>query len=332
MPDGLKISELVPAILFRPDAIAPIVQDGGNYSVTRDIFLTCADGETVQLAGADAAMGVDAYGNLIANTGAGRAIVFQTDGGQCFQASASAGTVVLASGGGRLSMYESAGDGFYIDPSAGVTVQSVAGDLLTITDTNSSIKFDGVSGFQIESLGGTVFVTDSSYGVDFAAPPGLGMYFTVGGADIIQIANDGTAAMVPPAAKTFTLGDTSTAFILVSNNAPVYGKSFQFGVVTGGTWKFTYNNQNVMALANSGSLQFTSRGTTDFTLTSTAQNISLTASAGTVKLATSTPVQALVWLNGLVAGNWTLPVPADHVAAINRLAAAVAGLLGGTIP
>lgn len=329
---SLKISEMTPSTDWLVDDVFPCLQDGQNLSSTRDNLLTDLHFETIALRKANSLIGLTGDEDLQGKCGIGREIAFMTQGATVFLANDSAGTAVLAAGNGLAYLESSGIGGVYVEPMSGVTLQSMAGAPLTVTDGSSSIKFDGNGEIEIDSLGGPVFFTDSTFGVDFKAPPGQGMYFTVGANDIISIDSGGTATFLPPSGKTCVLGDVATAFILVSNNAAVLGKSFQFGVATGGTWKFTYNNLNVMALVNSGSLQFTSRGTTDMTFVSTANNIAFTTNAGTVKFATLTPIQALVWLSGLVAGNWTGAPPADHVAAINRLAAAVAGLLGGTIP
>lgn len=329
---SLKISEMTPTSDWLVDNVFPCLESGQNLSSTREVFLTELHSNAIALRKANSQIALDANENVDIKCGIGAQTQLSTESTAAFVASDSAGTSVLPGANGVVVLENNSVGGIYVQPGPGVTVQSVAGALLSITDGSSSIKFDGASAVSIESLGGAVFFTDSSFGVDFKAPPSLGMYFTVGSNDIIQIGSDGTAAFLPPSGKTVTLGDLSTAFIIVSNNAPVLGKSFQFGVPTAGTWKFTYNNLNVMALANSGSLAFTSRGTTDLTLTSTTQNITLNTAAGTVKFNTSTPIQALVWLTGLVAANWQTSNPTDHVNAFDRLAAAVAGLLGGPIP
>jgi len=105
----------------------------------------------------------------------------------------------------------------------------------------------------------------------------------------------------------------------------------EIAVGSGGTINWLWNFINVLSLDSSGNFTISGPGGKPFNILNQGANITIDA-AGIISVISKSNASSIVSYTPSNSADWQTSDPPDMAAAINRIAAAVAGLLGGPIP
>ncbi len=184
--------------------------------------------------------------------------------------------------------------------------------------------------FMEVACGGTNFVIDSGGDVDFllTSPSGFGIGFGAG--NITTVANTSDCVFGSAPGHNALLGLNANAQVKC-NNASIAGVwAVEIDVASTGTFALVHGVTNILTVSAVGLTTLSCVSGQKVTITNGTAAITI-GTTGQVVIADSSAGGPKITFKATTPGNW-IGSPTDNAVAINRIAAAVAGLLGGPIP